>query len=66
MISKLIVNKLEGMIDFVSEPDKGSTFFFTIKPSHLEGKGVQSKRYKKSSSRGIDAIQPNKTLTGIV
>lgn len=29
-ISKLIVNKLGGIIDFVSKYKQGSTFFFTI------------------------------------
>ena len=31
MICKLIVNKFEGNIDFVSKYKKGSTFFFTFK-----------------------------------
>ena len=30
VISKLIVNKFNGYIDFVSKPKKGSTFFYTF------------------------------------
>ena len=31
MICKLIVEKFEGNIDFISKYKKGSTFFFTFK-----------------------------------
>jgi K+-sensing histidine kinase KdpD len=31
VISKLIVNKFDGKIDFISKYKQGSTFFFTFK-----------------------------------
>jgi K+-sensing histidine kinase KdpD len=31
VICKLIVNKFDGKIDFISKYKKGSTFFFTFK-----------------------------------
>ena len=31
VISRLIVGKFGGIIDFYSKPQKGSTFFYTIK-----------------------------------
>jgi signal transduction histidine kinase len=31
MISKLIVNKFKGTINFLSEPGVGSTFMFTFR-----------------------------------
>ena len=36
MISKQIVEKFEGKISFISEPDVGSVFTFTFKLSDSE------------------------------
>jgi K+-sensing histidine kinase KdpD len=36
VISKLIVNKLGGMIDFFSKYREGSTFFYTIQIEKLD------------------------------
>ena len=41
VISKLIVNKLGGNIDFISKYRKGSTFFYTIQ---LEEEQINSKK----------------------
>lgn len=36
VICKLIVNKFDGHIDFVSKYKKGSTFFFTFKLDDID------------------------------
>ena len=43
VISKLIVNKFNGYIDFVSKHKKGSTFFYTFETEHHN----QQKLHKK-------------------
>ena len=36
VISENIVNMFEGMIDFISVPEEGSTFTFTFKLSNVQ------------------------------
>ena len=36
VICKMIVNKFDGYIDFVSRYGKGSTFFFTMKLDEID------------------------------
>jgi signal transduction histidine kinase len=40
-ISKMIVEKLEGNIDFFSDRGKGSTFFFTFKVKDFEQREIE-------------------------
>jgi signal transduction histidine kinase len=57
VISKLIVLKFEGLIDFVSKYKFGSTFFFTIQLSPSEGSSQQiAIRQKKTSSKSIHLL----------
>ena len=37
VISKLLVNKFEGKIDFKSKYKKGSTFYFTFQTEPIQG-----------------------------
>jgi K+-sensing histidine kinase KdpD len=43
-ISKMIVTKMDGHIDFFSDREKGSTFFFTFKVKDFEQSEVEQMR----------------------
>ena len=46
VISKLIVNKFNGHIDFISQFKKGSTFYYSIELQKLKPVDVQEFKIK--------------------
>jgi K+-sensing histidine kinase KdpD len=50
VISKLIVSKFDGIIDFVSKYKEGSTFFYTIVLNPPEDGGSQVPTNQKETS----------------
>ena len=48
MISKMIVENFDGVIDFASEFEKGSVFFFTFSTEKIESNDLTPKNLSKA------------------